>query len=603
MIAVSALVVSTGLSVGGTEAAAQSSAGAISGRVTGPGGAPLEPGVRICVAVGQAHPGVEVAEDGTYVVGNLAPRRYSVAFRHCGGPARYAPEFYPNIHDHAASGWSSMPNVPVVAGTTRSGIDAELELGGELTLSLVDRTGTPRSGLCVSVDPSTSHSNGNLYTGGIRTTKSGVTDGDGRLHLSGMGPADYVVMVWPCHSGRTPTELDLPRIQYSGGVFTRAEATTTRIELGDSAELAMTLAPAATVSGRVTFEGAPVVGRCMMFVTDNDAGGPGWEGPQTLTDDNGEYLIRGITPVAPGRLLACGERNEKIGYDHVGLIAPKWYPSAATRWTAASLSLVPGADRAVDFELERERTLSMIAYSIPSASTSAVMVHDAARLRRVDLRPTTRSDVRVGDIFGVAYPIAESWLECDGRRVATGMNAEADERTPMFLPGVTENERWQVYAYEYGYDRTGPTITGSIAPERMTWTRGWVDVSFTCADPAGVASCPAPARFHEGTVRTLTATDRRGNRTTQTFGPYRVDNTPPRTSVRNPQRTFALSERIDLGCAIRDERSGLADHVIQCPRAGTPASSLGAGTHRFAIAGHDRAGNTVWDVVTIEIVK
>jgi len=87
-------------------------------------------------------------------------------------------------------------------------------------------------------------------------------------------------------------------------------------------------------------------------------------------------------------------------------------------------------------------------------------------------------------------------------------------------------------------DKTPPTISASAtnaddtAYAAGTWTKQTVTVHFTCSDPggSGVASCPADVTVSTEGVTPLvsgTATDNAGNSASATFGPIKIDKTPP----------------------------------------------------------------------------
>ncbi len=520
--------------------------------------------------------------------------------RTAGGPW-YAPQFYPDIHDPSAGYWGAtparLPNVVVRAGLTTSGIDARMRPGGTITVDVVDQSAAPRPGLCVDALPANG-STPDPRIGLIDNSATAVSDVDGRAVLRGLAPASYRVKVRKCDPS-APTHADLPRYQYSNGAYLQDQATAFAVPLSGSVAVPVTMAAAAVLTGVVTAEGQPVADRCVRWMVDNEFGG-GWSDITTSTDASGRYRLEGLAPTA-GRLGACGD----AGAYGIGATAPLWYPAGANRRTASTIALQPGASLTIDFALQRERTISAVVSRVPAGRTCQVVMTAGGTRHVIPLRPGNVSGEWFGDRFG--HEFAPDWnvsqfhLECDGRRAGVARPNEFPNMSLVF-PTSTEDVNWPVL--HFLFDETGPVIRPSVNAATMAWTRSPVTVSFSCTDAGiGVRSCPSAVRFAEGQSANVTATDLNGNVTTQRVGPLRVDSTPPRVTVASRQRTFRTSEVISLGCSVRDDRSGLRSQTNQCPRAGTKASTLGVGEHRFSVVGTDHAGNSVWEIVTVTVVK
>ena len=593
------------LAAPGTAGAAEP--GSITGRVLDGSGNPVGPDSGICATPSGYTPNSysNLAADGTYRIDGLDPGNWGVSFTQCARNTtgvHYAPQMYPQLHEPIAATTDALDRllktVVVRSGAVTTGIDARLRPGGTITVDVVDRSGAPRAGLCVST-AARPHSVMGPGVGGLGGGAQDETDDAGRAVLRGLAPGSFWVRVAACQNG-VLSDPDLARFQYSNGVFREDLAEVRRVELSGSAAVAVTMVPGAELDGTVTAEGAPVADRCVRWVVDNEFGG-GTSDITTSTDADGRYRFQGLNPV-PGRLGACGSL---AGPTSPGSTAPLWYPTGAHRRTASVVPLQPGAHRTIDFALQPERTISAVVSRVPAGRNCQVVMTSGGSRRVMELRPGNQSGEWFGDLFD--HQFASDWnvsnfqLECNGRRSGVARPNEFPNMSAD-LPWTTEEVNWPVLYFMF--DETGPVITPSVNAATMPWTRGAVTVSFRCADAGiGVRTCPSPVRFTEGHVATVTATDEDRNVSTLRVGPLRIDSTPPRVTVANGQRSFKSSEVVSLGCSVRDDRSGLRSQTNQCPAAGTKASALGVGEHKFSVVGTDHAGNSVWEIVTIQIVK
>lgn len=592
--AVAALALVALVALGWTStASADASQGTITGRVTDGAGHAVGPDSGMCALLGSSSSSwSNLAADGTYRIENVDPGSYAVRFVACGVSAHptvhYAEEFYPNLHDPAAARSATLPNVQVSAGQTVTGIDAQLEVGGQLTVKLVDASSTPRSGICVTAQPRRVSYDGPWNVGVLNSSASGVTGSDGRVALASLPPDDYVVIARACDYS-VPTDPDLTRIQYSGGVFEATGATTTHVGLSEQVSTQMTMSPGASISGKVTLGGTADVGGCVEW--GNRRSSPELT---TTTDAQGNYSLVGITPTLPGSIRACGTASDRAD----GVVST-WAPSAASRWTAEEITLAPGAHRSQDLQLRHGTTLSMIITAVPSPSGCQAVVTDPTwQVHRLPLRATTQNGVYAADAFDLPGQPLSATLECGGRRV--GVWRVADANTPFFESGWTENSTSPVV--QITYDATGPTITASPNPATMNWSSTPVTVSFTCTDGGvGVFSCPGPVRLGAGEATTVSAMDADGNVSTLWVMP-RVDSTAPTITVTGSGRSFKGDEPMQFACDVADDRSGVAWVAEPCPAWGTPASALGVGTHTFHLKASDWAGNIAETIATV-IVK
>ena len=178
-----------------------------------------------------------------------------------------------------------------------------------------------------------------------------------------MPPGAYYLQAQPCRP-ELLTDPDLTRLQFSGGSFDVEHATTTQVQLGQRARAAdLVMAPGAVMTGQVTADGVPVAGSCVTWGRRNEANPTG----QVLTDAEGRFTIRGITPTLPGTLQACpGVQNPSAWWFAGAEFAPLWYGGAASRWTATEISPAPGSTTIWNPQLRPAGTLSAIVTSAVS---------------------------------------------------------------------------------------------------------------------------------------------------------------------------------------------------------------------------------------------
>ena len=132
--------------------ASQAGKGAISGRVSGAGHRLS----RMCVLVTPAGNGVGYLgvtnRFGRYRVGGIRPGRYRVVFTiaaGCGNRANWLDQWYPYLNSPFQPAKAAV--IRVRAGKTKSGIDAHMKLGGEISGAVRTRGGKPLSGICVEI--------------------------------------------------------------------------------------------------------------------------------------------------------------------------------------------------------------------------------------------------------------------------------------------------------------------------------------------------------------------------------------------------------------------------------------------------------------------
>ena len=140
-------------------------------------------------------------------------------------------------------------------------------------------------------------------------------------------------------------------------------------------------------------------------------------------------------------------------------------------------------------------------------------------------------------------------------------------------------------------DRTAPSVTSTFPDP--DGNHGWyvtpVSLRYSCTDArSGVAMCPPDQTVGEGSSQEVTASgsDRAGNTTSITSGPFDVDLTDPRLACE-PTPTFVLGQPGSLAATVTDAVSGPAAHVAVVA---VDTSAVGAAHQQ--VTGEDVAGRT-----------
>ena len=154
--------------------------GQITGTVTGPGGAPV-PGASVSAYPtdcdnGCSSYGSSMAADGSYVVADLPPGSYLLLFQAGFG---YLAEYYDNALEPEGA-----TEVMVTAGSTVTGINAQLEHGGHLSGTVTGRGGRPLKGITVTVYAKQGRQW--RYAGETSTARNGSYQAGGDGLLSGV---------------------------------------------------------------------------------------------------------------------------------------------------------------------------------------------------------------------------------------------------------------------------------------------------------------------------------------------------------------------------------------------------------------------------------
>ena len=257
--------------------ASKTGTGGISGRVTG-GGQPLK---GICVAAnrvgGGQGEGAVTSKTGRYHITGLKPGRYQVEFGAefgCGNSGNWLDQWYPDIN-------SLFPTTKVVAirvraGGTKTGINAHLKLGGEISGTTRTRSGKPLGNICIDVQ---GRIPGGFVGFGFRSGRAG------RYALHGLFSGRYTVAFsTDCSDIYAPQWWRLRTSQ--------AHATPIKIKGADIVRhIDAALDRGATISGTVraaNSAGKPLAGICVS--ADSNRG----DSADAVTRKDGTYRLTGL---------------------------------------------------------------------------------------------------------------------------------------------------------------------------------------------------------------------------------------------------------------------------------------------------------------------
>jgi protocatechuate 3,4-dioxygenase beta subunit len=256
----------------GTSASAAGK-GAIAGRVTG-NGKPLK---GICVS---AYPRrgrgarVRTSASGRYRIGSLTPGSYIVAFANCSRKSNWIGQYYRN------AGFFSRhrpTRIPVRAGRTARGINAHLQLGGEIDGTVRDAHGRPLAEICAEAEGKS----GRRFVFGSFTR----TSLSGHFVMHALIPASYVVYFQRCGNRGNYAPVFWKNSQ------TRAHATKIVVKSGSVVRHIDPVMPAGgVISGTVRAKaqgGKRLRGICVYAESRNGFG-------FTITGRGGGYRIIGL---------------------------------------------------------------------------------------------------------------------------------------------------------------------------------------------------------------------------------------------------------------------------------------------------------------------
>ena len=246
--------------------------GAIAGRVTGLG-KPLQ---GICVFA-FPHRGrgarVRTSSSGRYRIGSLTPGTYTVAFENCLRNTNWLGQYYKN-----ASFFSRHrpTRISVHAGVTRRGIDAHLQLGGEIDGTVTDAHGTPLARICAEAEGKS----GRRFVFGAFTN----TSVSGHFVMHALVPASYLLFFQRCSNRGNYAPV------YWKNSETRAHATKIAITFGSVVRHIDPVMPAGgVIKGTVRAKGGSRLRGICVFAEGRTSYA------FTVTGRGGKYRLIGLT--------------------------------------------------------------------------------------------------------------------------------------------------------------------------------------------------------------------------------------------------------------------------------------------------------------------
>lgn len=256
---VAAVLAVLALACGFASSAWASETGRIDGTVTSASGdAPIK-GITVCADLrgGGIQSCASTEADGDYAIAGLAGGEYVVSFSPSSGSAL---NFVPQYYDDKSS-FSEATPVAVAAGGTISGIDAELEVGGEIEGEVTEAAGgAPIEGIEVCASKV---SGGEGFFGDCARTGVG-----GKYTVPGLASGEYKVEF------SVPFESALNFLtQYYNDKSSYSEATPVSVTAGASAKSGIDaeMEPGGEISGKVT----------------SASGGAGLEGVEVCAEEPG----------------------------------------------------------------------------------------------------------------------------------------------------------------------------------------------------------------------------------------------------------------------------------------------------------------------------
>jgi VCBS repeat-containing protein len=269
---------------------------------------------------------------GFYNLSGMAAGTYRIEFSDYRWPRQYSREFYADVLMIEEA-----KDIVVAAGSTVTGIDAQVARTGHITGRVTDKNGDAVSNITVSALQSHVDSAGSRYWWYYSQT---ATDSNGMYDLAGLDVGDYRIEFrdnnWPLQFG--PEYYDDAATVEAGTDISVATGTTVS---GIDAQLS----DPSHITGRVTDEqGAPLADiQVTAYRFVNDGAGGFWSfWRDVLTDATGAYDLIGLEPGA-----------YRVGfYDWSGPYQPEFYDNALSVETASDILVERGTTTAnIDAQL------------------------------------------------------------------------------------------------------------------------------------------------------------------------------------------------------------------------------------------------------------
>ncbi|MEP6625584.1 MAG: carboxypeptidase-like regulatory domain-containing protein, partial [Acidimicrobiia bacterium] len=250
--------------------------------------------------------------DGTYTLGSLPAADVRVRFSPCGGGA-YIEQWY-----HDQQSFDSSTPVVLTSGEVRTGVDAQLHTGTQVSGTVTDRNGAPIQYVNVNVNPD-----------GSGPSASGQTDADGHYTTGALPPGNYRVQ-FQVSGGYAPqfwndqpswNNADLLPIPPGGAPIGGINAA---------------LDTAASISGHVTSPDGHDAGNVCVVANIGAPRGFDWVGSTTTAAD-GTYTLSGLPPGAI--------KVQFVDCNSVGPYLEQWWNGQTDPSSADDVALTPGQAR------------------------------------------------------------------------------------------------------------------------------------------------------------------------------------------------------------------------------------------------------------------
>lgn len=507
--------------------------GEIGGVVTDASGAALE-GAEVCVrpAGEESYESwcTKTGGGGAYKVSGLASGLYVVVFSDSG--KGYETQYYSGVY------WTvSATPVPVTAGASSEGIDAQLHAGGKIAGTVSDAaTGQPLKGIevCAREIPPAGELPGFLPA-------CVLTGGSGEYELSGVSPGEYEV------SFSAPNHRFVAQT-LAKHVVVAAEATSAGV---DSA-----MAPGGRISGEVTgetgqsFAGAEVCASAILG--ERDIGGC------ATTNAKGDYTITGLEAASYEVRFEVFRRN----------YATQYYKGVSRASEAKTVTVAAGGEASgIDAEL---KTGGEIGGTVTGPSGEPLEFAYVCAL---------------GEAEGAAKSSWCATTESNGEYTIVGLPSGSyevrfagDGAAPQYYSGAYAAKEATLLAVTAGSKRSGIDAALSAGGE----IRGKVTAAASGKDVKGVTACAAPVED---------AREAAGCAETSTDGEYAIKDLDPgsyvvefsdkgRYQTQFYDRAASVAEAKVVSVALGAIAEGVGAHMVASSSAGASAggsSPQGAG--------------------------
>jgi hypothetical protein len=287
--------------------------GRIAGVVTDPAGHGLK---GICVEAfsvnGLGYSQVKTGKTGRYHTASLPAGSYDVIFyADCGNTGNWLVQVYKN-----KSTLTKPTSVQVSRGKTTSGIDAKLELGGEISGTVTGKSGAKLSGICVF--PLQAGQPNSLILAGLSVR--------GTYHVRGLPRGAFKLDFEPCVPVSIYAPIWWPNSETPGS------AKTIRLkprQIIRGINLAMPVG--GVISGTVTDTSNNVLKGICVAAFANSQFVPSFGSPFATTNAAGQYSIAGLSA---GKYqvqfsLGCGNNGNYISANYPSLVAVNYGQVAA----------------------------------------------------------------------------------------------------------------------------------------------------------------------------------------------------------------------------------------------------------------------------------